>query len=97
MTDAELNKMFADKKQEIIDQLIGKDVSCPVSDEIETRVVDANWNKHKPFYDNPRVLKNMNNRNTVDQAIYQLEIRNNGGVSMSVIDEPLGEEAPVVK
>lgn len=94
MIDIERNKLFEEKKQETIDRLLGKDSSYPVLEDVQTYVIDSNWNKGKPFYNNPRIIKN--SRNTIDSAIYNFQIRDTG-VVISVIDTPLGEEAPVIK
>ena len=96
MTDIERNKIFATKKQETIDRLLGNS-KCDESEETIDRVVDANWNRGKIWNDDVRINDNQNARNTVDQTLYQFALRDNGGVVVSVAEETLPEEAPVVK
>lgn len=96
MTDIERNNVFEEKKREIIDRLVGND-NLPVSPIVEHKVIDVNWNRNKSWYDEIRLNANQNARNNVDQTIYQFMIRDNGGVVVTVSDETLSEEAPVVK
>ena len=96
MTDIERINVFEEKKREIIDRLVGND-NLPVSPIVEHKVIDVNWNRNKSWYDEIRLNANQNARNNVDQTIYQFMIRDNGGVVVTVSDETLSEEAPVVK
>ena len=96
MTDIERNKVFEAKKQETIDRLLGN-VKLDETKETVDRRIDANWNRGKIWNNDLRINANQNARNTVDQTIYQFALRDNGGVVVSVAEETLPEEAPVVK
>lgn len=96
MTDIERNKVFEAKKQETIDRLLGN-AKLDEADETVDRVIDVNWNRGKIWNNDLRINANQNARNTVDQTLYQFALRDNGGVVVSVAEETLPEEAPVVK
>lgn len=96
MTDIERNKFFAEKKQETIDRLLGNSKYDENEDKIE-QVVDVNWNRGKSWYNDVRINNNQNVRNGLDQTYYQFALRDNDGVVVTVSDETLSEEAPVVK
>ena len=91
------NALFAQKKQETIDRLLGKDASYPIPETVTTKDVDANWNRNKAWYDNVRIVPNMNSRNTIDTIKYEFATRDNGGVLVTQATETLAEEAPVIK
>lgn len=96
MTDIECNKVFEAKKQETIDRLLGN-VKLDEAEETVDRRIDVNWNRGKIWNNDIRINANQNPRNTIDQTLYQFALRDNGGVVVSVSEETLPEEAPVVK
>lgn len=97
MTDVERMQVFEQKKQETIDRLLGKS-STDVDDKSDNEMnVDVNWNRGKPWYDEIRMHSNMNCRNKLDTLMFDMKMRNNGGYLVSVMEKPLGEEAPVIK
>lgn len=96
MTDIERNKVFEAKKQETIDRLLGNS-KFDETEETVDHFVDVNWNRGKPWQNDVRINSNQNARNTLDQTYYQFALRDNGGVVVTVSDETLSEEAPVVK
>lgn len=83
MTDAERNEIFAAKKKEIIDELVGEDVHIDFTGYETEKFIDFNWNSGKPFYDRPRILKNMNPRMKAYDGYYE-HLRQNGYVDVTV-------------
>ena len=86
MLDAERNNLFEEKKQEVINQLLG-DVNCPINDNDIYREIDKNWKSRSPFYNRPRILKNMNVDTSCLNGYYDI-MRQNGGVFYRSEEEP---------
>lgn len=96
LTDAERIAYFERKKKETIDRLLGTEDKFPIPDAVETRVIDKNWTANKSWYDQPRILKNMN-ADTTGLREYQEQMHKNNGVVYLKMEETLKEIPPPVK